>query len=431
MSALIAMSKLTAISLLRTINPIKALATSTILLLMLLSPDSSAHNRSQSFSTWTFNEQQVSMVFTIKAREVTRLMAAEILPAETILLNHLQNNVRVQANSLPCSIQGKAKPLLAATGYLRASLNFNCEPSTDNTNHDIQLDSFFGVAPSHVHYARIAIDQQASIEYLFTDAVRNHQLNQQQLASTNSLYRTISQYMALGLEHIFGGIDHIAFLLALLLLLRGLRDVLWIVTGFTVGHSITLSLSVMGVVTPDTAAVEAIIGFTIALVAAENIGAKTSANRHIAKLFVAGLSAMILTSIIWGFGLTALSCAGLVIFTLAYLPQSKDQSSAIAMRPLLSLAFGLIHGFGFAQVLTEIGLPSNQLWPALLGFNLGVELGQLIIVALAWLTGYWVYSRRTDRFGTAIQTGVLLDIASALLCGLGLYWFIARSYGVA
>jgi hypothetical protein len=143
MSALIAMSKLTAMSLLRTINPINTLATSIILLLMLLSPDSSAHNRSQSFSKWTFNEQQVSMVFTIKAREVTRLMAAEILPAETILLNHLQNNVRVKANSLPCPIQGKAKPLSAATGYLRASLNFNCEPSTDNMNHDIQLDSFF------------------------------------------------------------------------------------------------------------------------------------------------------------------------------------------------------------------------------------------------------------------------------------------------
>ena len=418
-------------SLLRTIKPIKALATSTILLLMLLSPDSSAHNRSQSFSTWTFNEQQVSMVFTVKAREVTRLMAAEILPAETILLNHLQNNVRVRANTLPCSVQGKAKRLPAATGYLRAGLNFNCGPSTANTNHDIQLDSFFVVAPSHVHYARIAIDQQASIEYLFTDAVRNHQFDQKQLASTNSLYRTISQYIALGMEHIFGGIDHIAFLLALLLLLRGLRDVLWIVTGFTVGHSITLSLAVMGVVTPDTAAVEAIIGFTIALVAAENIGAKTSVNRQIAILVSAGLFVMALASVIWSFGLNALSCAGLIIFTLAYLPQSKDQSSAIALRPLLSLAFGLIHGFGFAQVLTEIGLPSEQLWPALLGFNIGVEVGQLIIVALAWLTGYWLHSRRTDRVGKVIQTGVLLDIASALLCGLGLYWFIARSYGVA
>ena len=418
-------------SLLRTIKPIKALATSTILLLMLLSPDSSAHNRSQSFSTWTFNEQQVSMVFTVKAREVTRLMAAEILPAETILLNHLQNNVRVRANTLPCSVQGKAKRLPAVTGYLRAGLNFNCGPSTANTNHDIQLDSFFVVAPSHVHYARIAIDQQASIEYLFTDAVRNHQFDQQQLASTNSLYRTISQYIALGMEHIFGGIDHIAFLLALLLLLRGLRDVLWIVTGFTVGHSITLSLAVMGVVTPDTAAVEAIIGFTIALVAAENIGAKTSVNRQIAILVSAGLFVMALASVIWSFGLNALSCAGLIIFTLAYLPQSKDQSSAIALRPLLSLAFGLIHGFGFAQVLTEIGLPSEQLWPALLGFNIGVEVGQLIIVALAWLTGYWLHSRRTDRVGKVIQTGVLLDIASALLCGLGLYWFIARSYGVA
>ncbi len=402
----------------------RSLIASCIVFLALLSPDSHAHNRSQSYSTWTFSEQQPSMVFTIKAREVTRLMALEFLPAETVLRSHLQDNIRVQANKIPCPIQGQPNILPAAKGYLRASLSFNCEPASGNIAHAIQLHSFFDVAPSHVHYARVAIGPKTAIEYLFTDAVRSHWLNQGQLATTNSLYRTVSQYIALGIEHIFGGIDHIAFLLALLLLLRSLRDVLWMVTGFTVGHSITLSLAAIGIVTPDTVAIEAIIGFTIALVAAENIGAKTSSNRQIALIFTAGLLVILLASIIWGIGLATLSCAGLIVFTLAYLPQSKDQQSAIAMRPLLSLAFGLVHGFGFAQVLTEIGLPSHQLWPALLGFNLGVEIGQLLIVALAWLAVYWI-----NRSILANRSGVLLDIASALLCGLGLYWFIARSYG--
>ncbi|MDG2501794.1 MAG: HupE/UreJ family protein [Porticoccaceae bacterium] len=404
----------------------KATATSFILYLMLLSLDSSAHNRSQSFSAWTFDGQQVDMVFTVKAREATRLMAVAQLPAETALLRHLQSNIYIQANSLPCPLYGKGKILPATSGYLRANLKFICEPILGNVKHDIRLDSFFDSVPSHIHYARIAINPHTSIEYLYTDAQRSHQLNQRQLLSTNSLSRTVGQYTSLGVAHIFGGIDHIAFLLALLLLLRGLRDIVWMVTGFTLGHSITLSLSVLGVVTPNIAAVEAIIGFTIALVAAENIGAKVSANHQIAMVFVAGLFAMLLTAMIWDIGLAALSCAGLIIFTLAYLPHSKDRQNAIAMRPVLSLIFGLIHGFGFAQVLTEIGLPSNQLWPALFGFNLGVELGQLIIVALAWLAVNWL-----PKFIRAKKSAVVLDIASALLCSLGLYWFIARSYGVA
>jgi hypothetical protein len=420
------MSLKTAMSPTKATSQKTAIVVSFILFLTAQSPSSSAHNRSQSFSTWTLNGHQATMIFTVKAREATRLMAKEPLSTETVLLKHLQNNIHIQANSQPCPLEGKAKLLPAATGYLRARLNFSCEPGTGNIYNDMRVDSFFVASPSHVHYARITIDQQNSVEYLFTDALRNHQFNQAQLASTNSFYRTLSQYTALGMEHIFGGIDHIAFLLALLLLLRSLRDVLWIVTGFTVGHSITLSLAVLEVVTPAAAAVEAIIGFTIALVAAENIGAKTSTNRNITMLFVAGLSAMMLGSLIWNNGLTPVTCAGLIIFTLAYLPQSKDQSSAIAVRPILSLAFGLIHGFGFAQVLSDIGLPSNQLWSALLGFNLGVEMGQLVIVALTWLTVYWL--RQSSRMQ---MPTLLLDLASALLCGLGLYWFIARSYGVA
>ena len=91
---------------------------------------------------------------------------------------------------------------------------------------------------------------------------------------------------------------------------------------------------------------------------------------------------------------------------------------------MLTLAFGLIHGFGFAQVLTEIGLPSTALWPALLGFNLGVEIGQLVIVGIIGLVAYGIRQCLADRHSMRV-----FDTTSAILCGWGLYWFVARSYG--
>jgi hypothetical protein len=119
--------------------------------------------------------------------------------------------------------------------------------------------------------------------------------------------------------------------------------------------------------------------------------------------------------------LPILSLLGLLIFTLSYLPGIRGQAGSIATRPALSLAFGLIHGFGFAAILQEIGLPNNQLWPALLGFNIGVELGQLIILA-----GIWVLVKTIKKVVSVPASAP--DTCSALLCGLGLYWFVARSY---
>ena len=125
----------------------------------------------------------------------------------------------------------------------------------------------------------------------------------------------------------------------------------------------------------------------------------------------------------WGRGLPLLTLTGLVLFTLAYLPLSSGQHSAVKMRPLLTLTFGLIHGFGFASVLSEIGLPESRLIPALAGFNLGVELGQVLIVGALWYT-----ARLVHRIGLIQSYRTWLDTTSALLCGLGSYWFVARSF---
>jgi HupE / UreJ protein len=152
-------------------------------------------------------------------------------------------------------------------------------------------------------------------------------------------------YLQLGVEHILLGIDHLLFVLALLLLVRGAWLLIKTLTAFTLAHSVTLALATLGVVQVSAAPVEAVIALSIVFLAAEL--ARAQAGRH---------------------GLTE-RYPWVVAFT-----------------------FGLLHGFGFAGALSAVGLPEGEIPLALLLFNLGVELGQLLFVAAA-MTLFWVVRR--------------------------------------
>jgi hypothetical protein len=140
-----------------------------------------------------------------------------------------------------------------------------------------------------------------------------------------------ASFVRLGVEHILTGWDHLLFLVVLLLRGGGWLSLAKIITAFTLAHSVTLALAVLDVVTLPDRLVEAVIALSIAAVAAEN-------------LFL---------------------------------------SPVVARRWIVSFAFGLVHGFGFSSALRELGLPTQGLVLALLGFNGGVELGQALVVALA------------------------------------------------
>jgi len=143
-------------------------------------------------------------------------------------------------------------------------------------------------------------------------------------------------YMRLGVEHILGGIDHLLFVLALLLLVRGTRRLVATVTAFTVAHSLTLAAATLGLVHVRQAPVEAVIALSIVFVAAEIV------------------------------------------------QQARGRPGLGSRRPwILAFAFGLLHGLGFAGALREVGLPERSIPIALLFFNLGVELGQLLFIACA------------------------------------------------
>lgn len=173
-------------------------------------------------------------------------------------------------------------------------------------------------------------------------------------------------FFGLGVEHILTGTDHLAFLLGLLLAARSLREMAAVVSGFTVAHSITLALAALDVVQLSPRIVEPAIALSIAYVAVENF-TEPPARRRMALTFL----------------------------------------------------LGLLHGFGFAGILAELGLPAGHLVVALLSFNVGVEAGQLLVVLPLLPLLLWL--RRHEAWRV---TGV--RVLSTLLALAGLGWFVAR-----
>jgi hypothetical protein len=237
---------------------------------------------------------------------------------------------------------------------------------------------FFDLDPSH----------RGLLQVRYPDGVKTGVLSPAQPGVTldpaqRSSWMQFAEYWREGVWHIWIGFDHILFLVALLLpsvlwwedgrwrpvasFRRVLLDVAGVVTAFTVAHSITLSLAVLGWVSLPSRLVESAIAATVVLAALNNLYPLVQTRR-------------------W----------------------------------LLAFALGLIHGFGFASVLVDLGLPAGSVALALAGFNLGVETGQLAIVAallpLAFLVrGSWFYRKAA------------LGLGSALVAGLALVWLLERS----
>lgn len=188
-------------------------------------------------------------------------------------------------------------------------------------------------------------------------------------ASQTSWWKTLLNYIAVGFEHIVPkGLDHILFVVGLFLLSTQLRPLLIQITSFTLAHSFTLALGIFGVISISPAIVEPLIAASIVYVCIENI-------------FHEKLS---------------------------------------RLRPVLVFMFGLLHGLGFASVLTEFGLTKGNYLSGLIGFNIGVELGQLSVIAACFLTfGYWFGKKSWYHSRITIPASIVIALIAA-------YWFIQR-----
>jgi hydrogenase/urease accessory protein HupE len=216
-------------------------------------------------------------------------------------------------------------------------------------------------------------DVMVRIDYLAGDSV-----NRMLRASSPELDLTdprpgVTGYFLLGMEHLLLGPDHILFVIGLVLYIRSPWMLLKAVTAFTVAHSITLGLSVLELVTVPQDPVEAVIALSILFLARELM-----------------------------------------------VPASARSPLTLAAPWIMAFSFGLLHGFGFAGALAEIGLPRDQLAMSLLWFNVGIEAGQLAVIAVLLAAG-WLGRKLTTRPIAPLERGVTVVMG----CAAG-FWTIDR-----
>lgn len=277
--------------------------------------------------------------------------------------------VRFVTERLALVADGRAMPLAFTDSRPlidRSAVQLAWRASTGSPpGHVIVTAVLFPYDPNHQTFVNVYESDRLARQYILSD--RRPTLDYY-AGNRQGVLAVFKAFTAAGVHHIAIGPDHILFIVGLLLLGGGVLRLLGIVSAFTIGHSLTLSLAALGVVTPPAHVIEPAIALSIVYVGADN-------------LLAAG---------------------------------GRDA------RPWIALFFGLVHGFGFASVLREIGLPPRALGISLFSFNLGVEIGQAIIVVIIASVLAFVRAR-SPRVARRLATA-----GSVVVIVAGAYWFIQR-----
>jgi hypothetical protein len=276
----------------------------------------------------------------------------------------LRAHVAILVDGVPLELEPRGHRLHARGAFVR----FEFAGATDRPPSAVQLTAdtsyFERLGPQHRLFATLAVEDHVHQTVIDRD---------RPLAAFSTGYRPLLAqcfaFLVLGMEHIFLGYDHLVFLLALLIVGGRLVQLVAMVSAFTVAHSLTLVLAVLQIVDLPSRLVEGAIALTIVYVAFDNFLAPAPAPRWV-----------------------------------------------------LTFGLGLVHGLGFATVLREMSLPASQLVPSLVSFNLGVEIGQITVVAITFPSILWLARQRFHR------RVVLTASTAILLFGLGL--FIRHAFGV-
>ena len=325
---------------------------------------------------------------------------AELLDSE-VAVRHRDRLVAILQTRLRLTVDGRTLnptwgviEVLPDRQSVRLPLDFGSQ-----TPGAINLDTvMFPYDPNHQTF--INIYENGTLRHQAVLDARNATLDYF-AGTTQGRLAVVRTFVASGIHHILIGPDHILFLFGLLLLGGSLTRLAGIVTAFTLGHSVTLSLAALDLVTPATSLVEPAIALSIVIVGVDNllVSAQKKPREH------------------------PVSSEGVSV-----VKKEETEASDRAPRDLrawLAAVFGLIHGFGFASVLKEFGLPRDALGWSLFSFNVGVEIGQLaIVVAVASVLA--LVRQRNASLGERLAWAGSIVVVLA-----GGYWFVERVWFTA
>ncbi|WP_026693864.1 HupE/UreJ family protein [Peribacillus kribbensis] len=334
-----------------------------------LSPKlASAHtNNSEGFSNIEVKDKSLDYKLKLDLEELGHALNKETDEKELInhkvLQEYINAHIKLYSDGQP--IEGTVEKtdieMIKERPFAVIDLNYKIQhrPEKLELTYNMFMDDS---DPSHANYATVKMNgkQQEKILTFESREVKIGEL---------STFQSVKQFLVLGLKHIFTGYDHILFVISLLFGAKTIRHILSLVTAFTIAHSITLALATLQIVHLPVRLVESAIALSIIYVALLNIFNK----------------------------------------------DSKHQ-------PWLAFGFGLIHGFGFAGILSEMRLDVNHMAASLLSFNVGIEIGQLIIVSLSFPVIFWVKKLTFKPINWVIPS------TSIGILAFGLVWFFQRAF---
>ncbi len=345
---------------------------------VLATSNAGAHDLNSSYSAIVVTPDSLQAVFTFDLSDLnkhfhldtngdTNIERDELLAAMPAIYDYVEAHTTIAINFSPTKLERGAGGFNKDDfGNVFINFNFVKNLSALPAEISLQVDFFEKFGGQHKNLVKVVAGEQTE-QAVFSE---ENQRQRFKIGGKVSLFAQIGEFIKLGVEHIFLGYDHIMFLFALIVIGGRLMNLVKIVTAFTIAHSITLILAALEILKLPPQIIETGIALSIAYVAAENFVIAQSDHRWI-----------------------------------------------------LTFIFGLVHGFGFANVLRDLGLPTTGLMPSLLAFNVGVEIGQLCIVAIFFPITLWIAKQKFQRKVVWAFSSVIL------LFGLG--WFVERAFGFA
>jgi hydrogenase/urease accessory protein HupE len=335
--------------------------------IFLSSPASAHTNNSEGFSSIVVNEKTLDYELKLDLEELGHALNKETEQQQLIdtkvVQDYINSHIKLYGDSqlLEGQVVKNDIEMMNEKPFAVIDLAYNIEHKPEKLV--IEYNMFMDDSdPSHANYATVALNGKVQEKVL---SFESRELEIGEI----SLLQNVKQFVVIGLEHIFTGYDHILFVISLLIGARTIRHIFSLVTAFTIAHSITLALATFNIVVLPSRFVESAIALSIIYVGLINIFNK----------------------------------------------DAKHQ-------PWLAFGFGLIHGFGFAGILSEMRLDPSHMAMSLLSFNIGIEIGQLLIVSLAFPMILWIRKLSFKPIKWVIPS------TSVAIFAFGLVWFIQRAF---
>ena len=388
------------------------------LIICFLSTSLMSHQRSESYSRLEIiskdNSKYIDIEFSIQTTVLQRLGFSFNGNWEEILEKEVISNFTLRNECTSLRVPFLKKSL--STGYLTLLWEMKCP----GDELELGFNLFFENDPTHAHIATFLIEEKAIPEKVFSNSDRVWKETDKQTQDI-SVFNSFYDYVNLGFKHILSGYDHLAFLMALLLLNLSIRRLILMITGFTIGHSLTLALGALGLVSPSSQFIEALIGYSIIIIALEATAKITKNHKIYARSLVFLSSGFILFMALFGHQKFLIGIIGISIFSYCYL-SLLSRHGEFSITLVITCFFGLIHGFGFAGNLSSLGLMEDRILPAILGFNIGVELGQILLVFVAFFLLRQIENVMKEN------TNLIRIYAASGLSSLGMFWFLQRLF---